>query len=307
MGVIMVSLGLLGGLIPFIGLVLPAVGAGLWVWGEKTPRQAAAKQGVFAGLLVEFGVVGLILIKLAAAATTDVAAGWFLLMVLGDILYGAGCGALTGALFAKFRDRPQEVTGSPSMVEQKSAPRPQAVLEKTQPAQPSNVVFVREDRKSVMPGITRIYRIHRAPDAAAAVAFLAQNAIMRMHEYIIVETPEGNFGRDISGMFDESTGSTIPAKYFQGIKHGTLSFFAASGLPGGLYLGTQATAYALGPGGRTGATYSADFLPVSPSGDVIAAIIPLLPVGEYEVQTNFTAPMKATVRAGQVAELNKSL
>lgn len=69
-------------------------------------------------------------------------------------------------------------------------------------AQPSQVKFVREDRTQ-MQGQTMIYRIHQAPDAASAKAFLEQNPVNQNFYYIVVETPEGNYCRDIQGMYKE--------------------------------------------------------------------------------------------------------
>jgi hypothetical protein len=68
--------------------------------------------------------------------------------------------------------------------------------------EPEKVTFVREDRQQKM-GHTMIYRIYKAPDAASAKAFLAQNPINKNFFYIIVETPEGNYGRDIEGIYKE--------------------------------------------------------------------------------------------------------
>lgn len=63
-------------------------------------------------------------------------------------------------------------------------------------------VFVREDRKQDM-GHTMIYRIHKAPDAASAKAFLEKNPVTQRLYYIVVETPEGNYCRDIQGIYKE--------------------------------------------------------------------------------------------------------
>jgi len=48
-----------------------------------------------------------------------------------------------------------------------------------------------------------IYRVHKAPDAASAKAFLEQNPVTKQFYYIVVETPEGNYCRDIQGMYKE--------------------------------------------------------------------------------------------------------
>jgi hypothetical protein len=67
---------------------------------------------------------------------------------------------------------------------------------------PGKVTFVREDRQQRM-GQTMIYRIHKAPDAASAKAFLEKNPVTQQLYYIVVETPEGNYCRDIQGMYKE--------------------------------------------------------------------------------------------------------
>ena len=47
------------------------------------------------------------------------------------------------------------------------------------------------------------YRIHRAPDAASAKAFLEQHPVTRHLYYILVETPKGNYAQDVDGMYKE--------------------------------------------------------------------------------------------------------
>lgn len=68
--------------------------------------------------------------------------------------------------------------------------------------EPEKVKFVREDRKTKMDK-TLIYRIYRGPDAASAKAFLEKNPVNQALLYFIVETPEGNYCRDIQGMYKE--------------------------------------------------------------------------------------------------------
>jgi len=69
-------------------------------------------------------------------------------------------------------------------------------------AKPGKVVFVREDRQQKM-GHTMIYRIHKGPDAPSAKAFLEKNPVTKQLYYIVVETPEGNYCRDIQGIYKE--------------------------------------------------------------------------------------------------------
>jgi len=69
-------------------------------------------------------------------------------------------------------------------------------------AEPDEVIFVREDHKQVMEEDT-VYRIHKGPDAASAKAFFEQNPVDRKFYHIVIETPEGNYCRDIQGIYKE--------------------------------------------------------------------------------------------------------
>jgi hypothetical protein len=64
------------------------------------------------------------------------------------------------------------------------------------------VIFLREDRVQNM-GKTAVYRVHSAPDAESAKAFLEQNPVKQKFFYLVVETPEGNYCRDIVGIYKE--------------------------------------------------------------------------------------------------------
>jgi hypothetical protein len=66
----------------------------------------------------------------------------------------------------------------------------------------NRVKFVREDRKNCPVG-TCVYRIHKAPDAASAKAFLENNPVSKPLYYLVVETPEGNYCRDSDGIYKE--------------------------------------------------------------------------------------------------------
>jgi len=81
--------------------------------------------------------------------------------------------------------------------EKSARPRPAV-----QTAAPSKVRFLREERKNRM-GVTMTYRIHKAPDAASAKTFLAENPVTKQYYYIVVETPQGNYARDIQGIYQE--------------------------------------------------------------------------------------------------------
>jgi hypothetical protein len=77
-----------------------------------------------------------------------------------------------------------------------------AVPKKSDKPKIGKVTFVREDRMERM-GHTMIYRIHKGPDAVSAKAFLEKNPVNKQFYYLVVETPEGNYCRDIQGMYKE--------------------------------------------------------------------------------------------------------
>ncbi|HVL86575.1 MAG TPA: hypothetical protein VM681_01005 [Candidatus Thermoplasmatota archaeon] len=98
------------------------------------------------------------------------------------------------AAFAKHGGRPFR-TGEQAPTKRVS-PRPRAAKSR------GSVRFVREERQD-RGGIEMIYRIHEAPDAATAQAFLQQNPVTQPLVYLVVETPEGNYCRDVQGMYKE--------------------------------------------------------------------------------------------------------
>jgi hypothetical protein len=67
----------------------------------------------------------------------------------------------------------------------------------------NDVRFVREDRQMSMAGVPCVYAIHVAPDEASAMAFLETKKVDKKLYYIVVETPNGNFCRDIDGIYKE--------------------------------------------------------------------------------------------------------
>lgn len=66
----------------------------------------------------------------------------------------------------------------------------------------ANVRFLRDERQPGQGGIA-IYRIHTAPSKADAMAFLQTQQVTRNLLYLVVETPEGNYCRDIGGIYKE--------------------------------------------------------------------------------------------------------
>jgi hypothetical protein len=75
---------------------------------------------------------------------------------------------------------------------------------KAEVGRPDKVAFVREERKPSKLGTgISVYRIYNGPDAASAKAFLDQHPVTQQLHYLIVETPEGNYCRDIEGFYKE--------------------------------------------------------------------------------------------------------
>jgi len=52
-------------------------------------------------------------------------------------------------------------------------------------------------------GTKLTYRIYTAQNEASAKAFLKENRVNKLFHYIIVETPEGDWGCDIDGIYKE--------------------------------------------------------------------------------------------------------
>ena len=62
----------------------------------------------------------------------------------------------------------------------------------------SNVVYIREDKDN-----NNIWVIYKAPSKTDAMSFLSKQTITQPCYYVVVETPEGNFGRDKDGFYQE--------------------------------------------------------------------------------------------------------
>lgn len=71
--------------------------------------------------------------------------------------------------------------------------------EKISTSKPENVKFVRNEQM----GSNR-YKIYAVHSKEAAMEFLQKNPVSEPLFYFIVETPVGNFGRDINGVYQES-------------------------------------------------------------------------------------------------------
>ena len=47
------------------------------------------------------------------------------------------------------------------------------------------------------------YEVYKAPNAATAQDFLRGKTVTQQQYYVVVETPEGNYGRDVNGIYKE--------------------------------------------------------------------------------------------------------
>lgn len=112
------------------------------------------------------------------------------------------CGKdLTLELWKSAKESFERHTGEPKSEQEPEGP--QSPRPKAQRAKPEEVVFIREEQRESRSGHTMTYRMHKGPSAASARAFLKDNPVSRPLFYIVVETPEGNYGRDIDGIYNE--------------------------------------------------------------------------------------------------------
>ena len=58
----------------------------------------------------------------------------------------------------------------------------------------------------------KIYEVYQAESRATALRFLSHIPASEIPPlfYVIAKTPQGNVGRDVNGLFDETTGEDIP-------------------------------------------------------------------------------------------------
>ena len=66
---------------------------------------------------------------------------------------------------------------------------------------------VRYKEKEITDGNT--YEVYTAPNPSIAIEFLRTSEIKEERKYIIVETPQGNFGKDMIMIFNEKTQERI--------------------------------------------------------------------------------------------------
>ena len=78
----------------------------------------------------------------------------------------------------------------------------QAISGSKNKQEPNEAIFVKEYSEEKMEK-EFTYRIYTAQNKASAKALLEENRVNKPFHYIIVETPEGNWGRDINGIYKE--------------------------------------------------------------------------------------------------------
>lgn len=76
------------------------------------------------------------------------------------------------------------------------------IEDRVKPVDVSSIEYVGKEHKDAGSGKRWTYEVYRAKSKAQALAFLKTKKVRRKHYYIEVETPEGNFGRDINGLYD---------------------------------------------------------------------------------------------------------
>ena len=48
-----------------------------------------------------------------------------------------------------------------------------------------------------------VYEVYTGPDKPSAIEFLKDKTVTQKMYYVVVDTPEGSFGRDINGLYQE--------------------------------------------------------------------------------------------------------
>lgn len=72
--------------------------------------------------------------------------------------------------------------------------------QKSQNSKLGKVTFIEEYKENRM-GTNITYCIYKADNALSAKAFLKENPVTTLYYQLVVRTPEGNYGRDIEGIY----------------------------------------------------------------------------------------------------------
>lgn len=78
-----------------------------------------------------------------------------------------------------------------------------SLAEKGRPKATGEVKFKDREIKTGPMGIKQTYDVHTANSKEDALVFLEKTKVDAQHYYVIVETPEGNWGKDCIGVFEE--------------------------------------------------------------------------------------------------------
>lgn len=71
------------------------------------------------------------------------------------------------------------------------------------PAEGGNAALVRYNETIKGNDGVSTYEVYNGPDKASALAFLKEKTVVKRLFYMIVDTPEGSFGRDFVGLYQE--------------------------------------------------------------------------------------------------------
>ncbi len=71
------------------------------------------------------------------------------------------------------------------------------------PAEGGNATLVRYSETIKGSDGVSTYEVYNGPDRASALAFLKEKTVVKRLFYMIVDTPEGSFGRDFVGLYQE--------------------------------------------------------------------------------------------------------
>ncbi len=87
--------------------------------------------------------------------------------------------------------------------EEKPTKTDDSVSQKKEDVALDQVKFKSEQSKPGAFGTMNTYVVYTAPNSATAQAFLEEQKVTENFYYIVVETPEGNYGRDLEGIYQE--------------------------------------------------------------------------------------------------------
>lgn len=77
-----------------------------------------------------------------------------------------------------------------------------SLAERDAPKVAGEVKFKEKETKERM-GVTQTYEVHTADSKADALVYLGKKTVAKANYYVIIETPEGNWGKDMTGVFEE--------------------------------------------------------------------------------------------------------